>query len=397
MHDPIALRLREIATPQLYQRNAFRLAGLPTDADRRTVRQRRQKAGVLLEVGAQAGDPDDVLAAFDLILGDPRRRLVEELFWLWGTVEPGCSCPASLHTEHDAAVRAHSDALEREAAAGAPDDLWEAASAGWGRQLRRAAFWDHVRHRIEVLDDKQLGQAAIDVLRDELPISLVRPLVTLAASPGRGDDRVARLSKHARSWPVPSAPLDDLLEHAATPLYDAIEAALREAAQKLRIASTPAGAAAELRTVLPQLRRLSDLVPPARYRRTGQLRNDVAVAFNNCAVHLIEDRGPKADADARPWLEFARDLANDPATQSQITQNTALLDQLVALFPSARPARPVVRTVPAARRPSPEQSYARPYRPQYENDDSTAGCFWTMFFVLIGLFMILYLVSKSGS
>jgi putative regulator of septum formation len=342
--DPTRSGLREISTPQLYRRNAFRITGLPTDADRRTVRQRRQRITTLLEVGADVDlghglpvDPQEVAQAFDLILGDPRRRLVDELFWLWDTEDATCACSRNLHRDHDAAVRAHSSALDLEEVADKLsgeqlrklDNAWSQAARQWARQLRRAAFWDHVRHRISALDDKQLDESAVDLLRGELPTVLVKPLIQLAgAAQGRQD----QLSRHARDWPVPAGVVGDLLERAAEPLYAQIEADLAQATGQLRDGPPQAPAGLLDRTVGPRLARLDTLVPADQHRRTARVRNDVAVLYNNCATKLIDELGPDAGLSARTWLASARKLATDPTTIATIGQNDAMLTEIVAAF-----------------------------------------------------------------
>lgn len=85
--------LGAVATPELYQRNAFRLSGLPVDASARQVRRRADEveAAVRLDAELTVGDAwlppaevavDDVRAALHR-LRDPVRRIVDELFWLW--------------------------------------------------------------------------------------------------------------------------------------------------------------------------------------------------------------------------------------------------------------------------------------------------------------------------
>jgi hypothetical protein len=342
--DPTRSGLREISTPQLYRRNAFRVTGLPTDADRRTVRQRRQRITTMLEVGADldlghdlAVDPQDVAKAFDLILGDPRRRLVDELFWLWDTADATCGCAKNLHRDHDAAVRAHSSALDLEEVADRLtaeqlhklDNAWSQAARQWGKQLRRAAFWDHVRHRIGALDDKQLDESAVDVLREELPHVLIKPLIQLAgAARGRQD----QLSRHAHNWPVHPEVVADLLERAAEPLYAEIGAELAKATEQLRTGPPQQPAGLLDRVVVPQLARLDTLVPADQHRRTARVRNDVAVLYNNCATKLIDELGPDAGLSARTWLGSARGLAYDPQTIATIGQNDAMLTEIVAAF-----------------------------------------------------------------
>lgn len=266
MIDETTAGLLEAAGPQMYRRNAFRITGLPTYADRRTVRQRQQRITPALELGADVDlghslpvGLDEVRAAFDRILGDPRRRLVDELFWLWdaegtangsangsgsangnGSARPTCECPRSLHTDHDAAVRAHSAALDMstdDLSAGWGDSeatqLWTEASRLWGQVLRRAVFWDHVRHRIAVLDDRQLDESVIDTLRDAMPATLVKPLIELASTASNTADRLL-LTKLAHGWPlVPSSLVEDQLEEAAAPHYESLRATAKRASSQL--------------------------------------------------------------------------------------------------------------------------------------------------------------------
>jgi hypothetical protein len=81
-----AAAMREVAGPRLYRDNAFRVAGIPTTADRKTVRQWRRQVLAALEAGADvdlghglAVRPEEVRAAFDRLPDDPHRRLVDEL------------------------------------------------------------------------------------------------------------------------------------------------------------------------------------------------------------------------------------------------------------------------------------------------------------------------------
>lgn len=344
MTDPTRSALVEIATPALYRRNAFRITGLPTDADRRTVRQRQQRVNTMLEIGADIDlgredpvDPREVARAFDLILGDPRRRLVDELFWWWDTPGATCGCPQAVHRAHDAAVRAHSAALDRELAGGdladaeraAIDKLWSEAGRRWHKEVRRLEFWNHVRHRIRELDDKQLDESVIEVLRDQIAIVLLKPLIQLAATPG---DEQTRLADHARNWPAPQAVATDLLEEAAEPMYRAVHADVMKASERLRAGAVRDAASMVYRQIMPTIRRLDVLVPPATHRRTATLRNDVAILLNNCATTLIEDVGPRADRFGHKWLRKARNLASDPHTVAMIDKNAATLTDIVTAF-----------------------------------------------------------------
>jgi hypothetical protein len=337
----------EVAGPRMYRRNAFRLTGLPTDAGPRAVRQRRQRVMPALEAGADVDlghrlpvGPGEVRAAFDLILGDPRRRLMDELFWLWDTPEAACGCPRTLHRDHDAAVTAHCAALDMELdsdgftarQAEQAEQLWSEAARLWGRVLRRAAFWDHVRWRVTALDERQLDESVVGALRDGLPAALVRPLVELAAAKGE-----SRLAERARAWPrAPRRAVDDQLEEAAGPLYDAVRAAVDQALGPLDEGRPEQAAAVVYERAVPELKRLEALVPHALHRRTAHVRNEAAVLLNNCATALIDRTGPAAAVNAREWLGTAGELATDPRTAEAIRRNGSTLDEIVKTFDSIR-------------------------------------------------------------
>lgn len=360
MIDETTAGLLEAAGPRMYRRNSFRITGLPTSADRRTVRQRQQRITPALELGADVDlghslpvRLDDIRGAFDRILGDPRRRLVDELLWLWdedevddgrggGTATRSCPCPKTLHHDHDAAVRAHSAALDLEVE-NAPlsadrqrlDEAtqhWSNAARLWGQVLRRAVFWDHVRHRIAVLDDRQLDESVIDTLRDTLPTTLVKPLIELAAAASTPADR-ARLALRARDWPlVPSNLVDDQLEEAAAPHYESLRATGKRASSQLEGGNWDGAAAEAYDHALPALARLEALVPYARHRRTASARNDVAVLLNNCATAAADALGPAANLNASKWFRTAAELATDPATQQTIKTNRDGLGEMIATF-----------------------------------------------------------------
>lgn len=365
--DETTAGLLEAAGPQMYRRNAFRITGLPTDADRRAVRQRQQRITPALELGADVDlghslpvRLDDVRGAFDRILGDPRRRLVDELFWLWDgaaggssnganpvttTTTTACSCPKSLHADHDAAVRAHSAALDLEAendalSAGPRLDeavrLWSDASRLWGQVLRRAVFWDHVRHRIAALDDRQLDESVIDTFREAMPGTLVKPLIELAAAASAPADRL-RLAKLARDWPlVPSGTVDDQLEEAAAPHYESLRATAKRASSQLEEGDWDGAAAEVYDHALPALAMLESLVPHARHRRTASARNDVAVLLNNCATAATDGLGPAANLNASKWFRTAAELATDPVTQQTVRTNRDGLRDMMTTFNQIR-------------------------------------------------------------
>lgn len=359
--DLTLARLRAVEGPKLYRGNAFRVVGLPTQADRKTIRQRQRQLMPAVEAGA---DVDlghdlpvglaDLRTAFDRLLNSPHARLVDEIFWLWGDICDDCRCPPSVHHDHDEAVRAHSAALDLEAngeGLARAEQLWATASPMWGRVLRDDACWQHVRARVVALDERQIDPSIVDSLRERLPLSLLRPLIDLAVA---STDERGWLADRARTWPaVPQRVIDDLLEQAAGDWYEAAYAGINLAYRKINDNQLEKSADAVYHEVLPQLRRLDRLVPKAAHRRTAKVHDDAAIVLSNCATQLVERFGPSAERNARKWYGSARELTTDPETLGTIDKNIAILNQLAA---GPRP--------PA-------------------HSSSNVGCFWTILLALI--------------
>ncbi|MGZ0148214.1 hypothetical protein ACXJJ3_14170 [Kribbella sp. WER1] len=323
MPDPIADELRRLAGPDLYRRNAFRISGLLADADARTARQVAQRLRAALAVGADVDlgtatsrDPHEIQAACDLILGDPRRRLVHEMFAPWGDDVSSCGCSPTLHRNHDAAVAAHSSAISKEQDGGRPDVDWNSAWQSWSKVV--GASTAHLESRVRDLDDRQLDRTAVTGLERELPRTLVQPAVDLAvAAPLK---RAGVLVKLARKFPQAEQLHRRLLESAAAPFYEDLEDRRTRIAQRIGI--DPAdGIVDEIeKELLPKLRRLDALLPSKENHRTSGLHDQVAILLNNCAVDLM-NRGEDADGRAERWLDLASRIAIDQREHDLINEN----------------------------------------------------------------------------
>ncbi|MBM7788352.1 hypothetical protein [Tenggerimyces flavus] len=333
MTDAIVGELRSLAGAELYRRNAFRLSGLPANVDRRTTRQLLQRLKAALEVGADVDfgttasrDPHELQAACDLILGDPRRRLVHEVFGPWGDDVSACECERDFHRRHDAAVDAHATAIEAELAGtqspAERDAYWKAASHLWANVLESEETWDHLVSRVEQLDDRQLDLRALDGIEDELPRALLKPLTDLATANPAEAPRLAAL---ANAWPAENELTTQLLERAAQPLYEELDAHRLRLTDQLQAEGPPDPVANDIqRTLLPLLEKLDALLPPARHHRTATLHDQLAILLNNCAVKLL-DTGDVTDGRAETWLSLAAELAIDPREQALVAENQQAL------------------------------------------------------------------------
>ncbi|MGI9004288.1 MAG: hypothetical protein ACR2GH_21995 [Pseudonocardia sp.] len=359
-----AERLCETAGPQLYQHNAFRITGLSTDVTRRALRDFRQKVTLAADLGrpVERGElplpvpatTEEILAALDDLL-DPQRRIVHELFWFWDTPDTTCSCVSSLHADHDAAVRAHACVLDMELAAKHCSDAppvserqghWVDAAARWCALLHRNAFWDHVRHRIEVLDDRRLDESTVDELRDTLPRALVTPVVDLAVQA----PAPSWLVTQAERWQTGPHVVEDLLTEAAAPLLENVRTLNAEADQQHEAGQTRQAARSVQADVVPLLQRIDQLIPHHRNRANARARNNAAITLNNCALALMNRPGQAPTTEIRSFFDSAHSLVTDLETRRIIESNRA---GLISAPTPAPPRAPGPASTPAGTRRPP--------------------------------------------
>ncbi|GLZ02182.1 hypothetical protein [Actinoplanes sp. NBRC 103695] len=317
MVDTMAEALRAAAGPELFHRNTFRITGLPTTADRIAIHRRHEQA--------TAGDADaaEVRAACERLLEDPRRRVIDELFWLWDVPGTDCPCPRSLHDDHDRAVIMYGRALDRELHADADDatleQLWVDASRRWEALQQDDGLWEHLLHRVTVLNDARLPATVVDELRAGLPATLLQPLVTLAVAA----KDPARPARCARDWTGQRSLAEDLLDRTADPLYAEVET-IAGRVRALLDAGMVDSAIDEAKTAMGTLVRLRALLPAAYYQRTANLSELVAIAFNNCASQLYEQSGPLVDRFAE-LFPVAAEMAVTPHTRQTVTANKQII------------------------------------------------------------------------
>ncbi|WUH98921.1 septum formation family protein [Spirillospora sp. NBC_00431] len=348
--DAMAAELRDIAGPNLYRRNAFRVIGLPTAANAADVRRRQQQVESVVSIDPEMlaglgvhGDAEEVQAAFGLIRDD-RRRLVHEMFWLWDTPEATCSCPASLHKTHDTAVRTHAEVLDREAESPGPGSahLWRKAALYWGQVLRDDAYLQHVQDRAERLGDRRLDASEIErQFREGLPAALVKPVLRLA---GEADDP-AYLTEIARGWPGPGHIIDDEFENLIAAMLETV----RKALERIAGSETPAETTGEVRReVLPVLKRLSGLDPSGR--QSASAHDQTSVVLNNAANEMLTEPGALDERAILDALELALDVVDDPEGRRAIETNLAEIRKLFEVLDKveAQARRMVERGRPAA-------------------------------------------------
>ena len=218
-------------TPTVYRHNAFRLTGLPVDANTRQLKRRIDDLKAAEEIDdaddehthAFALDPPpstDQIREAAQRLGDPERRIIEEFFWFWpsewghGTKDPAIAalvngdkdtafelwsaalsddhCPATVVAKHNLAVMYHLVALDSEhialssdlepAQLATVDKHWRTSFKWWEELADDETFWSIVTDRIRMLDDPRLTTGFARRMRTTLPEAMdkINALLALA-------------------------------------------------------------------------------------------------------------------------------------------------------------------------------------------------------------------------
>jgi hypothetical protein len=348
-------RFGELAGTQLYRRNVFAVTGLPTHAGGPAVRRHRQKLEARLAVEdswpgapdlAPAGGygKDEVRAAFEG-LQDPRRRMVDELLWMWGAQDSGCGCGPDVHELHDAAVLLHARVLEAETGRSRLPveqraSLWDNAVSSWGHLLADGALRQHVRHRIRALGDPRLDEDAADDLLARLPRLLVSPFPQLFADQATA----SRMTPVCTAWaafPPFTGLFSELFERAVEEAYEKIHGDLLTA-ERERDAAHYREAFLLLRDrVVPGFEDMAPLRPFVSDWRYEEIAHVVAVGLNNLAVDLLGisvHRAPSASRrEEMIWLaEKAYEIGPDRDSDGLKENWETIYDHLTG---TGRPAR----------------------------------------------------------
>jgi hypothetical protein len=326
------------------------------------VRRHRQKVEARLAVeDSWPGAPDlappggygkdEVRAAFEG-LQDPRRRMVDELLWLWGAPDSGCDCDPDVHEWHDAAVLLHARVLEAETGRSLlpveqRTSLWEGAVSAWGHLLADGALRQHVRHRIRALGDPRLDEDAADDLLARLPRLLVSPFPQLLA------DRATttRLTPVCSAWagfPPFAGLFSELFERAVEEAYEKIHGDLLKAEREREAAHYREAFLLLRDRVVPGFEDMAPLRPFVSDWRYDETAHIVAVGLNNLAVELLGvsvHRPPSASRrEEMLWLaEKAYEIGPDRDSNGLKENWETIYDHVTGT--ARRPAR--------ARRPFP--------------------------------------------
>lgn len=209
--------LFEACSLQLYDRNIFRLTGLPVDATPRDITKQAQKLQMMEEVGGDmqmsqgAFKPSKPPTAADIReaiarMKDPEQRLIDEFFWFWPekfgdsngdealeAVKAGKADDAyqiwrsrenagSYVAQHNVAVLYHMYAIEwtakyvdyetNESAEETIKTYWSKSFQRWEKMIEADELWDMLKDRIRSYDDHALTTGYARRIKRNLPEAL---------------------------------------------------------------------------------------------------------------------------------------------------------------------------------------------------------------------------------
>ena len=274
--------LLEMATRDVFRRNAFRLTGLSVNATPREISKQGDKLVLMQELGGggfennlllgrvPAPTPDELRHALQR-MQNPENRILDELFWFWPenggptATDPALSAlargdtkgasaiwgadghpsAANVGAAHNLAILHHVLALDAEAPdayrKGARprrieiDDHWRQAFAHWQRLIDNDDFWEAVSARIRQLNEPNLTTGYSRLIRSTLPRALNKisadVIVALAAN-GKADLARSHLDLvrvHGNGSDGVEMTADCALSPVATRLHEHIETARRRA------------------------------------------------------------------------------------------------------------------------------------------------------------------------
>lgn len=298
-HENLGLDvLLDVATPQLYRTNAFRVLGLSIDVDGAEMNRRHKKLKLLEKLGGAASQnqhgvlpltlpPDsDAIRRAGQRLHDMQLRLVDELFWLWPQDRPDTGrhdegmellSHGNINGAHDAwerdaneadygyvarhnlAVLNHAMALDIEDSVAGQDQpfgpevlalrdkYWQAAMEHWVSATTDEALWSHLETRASILDDPRLTPDFVRRLRQSLPAAILSISINLAVGAAKRGyaEQARRHLAYVRESSFDTVLTDRLLEREASALVDQVRRACEPIAERSKSAPATADRLAE--------------------------------------------------------------------------------------------------------------------------------------------------------
>lgn len=340
MRNSHCQNMTDVCNAAVYATNPFHLLGLSPFANSRAVRRRREDLESAEAMGAtgwkdefkhllgntQVPSPEMVAAAFRRI-EDPQQRIVDEFFWfwpiddrddealdalqtgdektavrVWKRAEGSGDIRKSVSAKHNIAVYYHFYAIKcewwfiennkgLEDSPKAHRDMcayWDAALERWEDLADDEDFWDVVKERVAVINDKRLTTGFIRRMRDEFPVAFDRINGDLAVEYAKLSGKHAETERHLRYMNESHQGLDDVdatLDAIFDPIEREVDLLTREA---IRVRNaTPHSALSAARTLLQNtegIRKMADEMLGKDHPKRRKIFDKIASECNFCQV-----------------------------------------------------------------------------------------------------------------
>jgi len=365
--------LLELATPDIYRRNPFRILGVPISATPQEIQRELQRRRMRKRLGLDASTQDrgllsvdpppteeDLRTAMERLLS-PVDRLLDEIFWFW-PVNGGSSHDAALKAlesadvdraeeiwraqtdtaedgalaVHNLAVLYHLVALDYEArpeASGQREewenrlaDLWLDAFVHWKHVFECEDFWSIVKSRVRDLDDRQLTTDFVRCVQEKLPVLLLLINARIVCNPAERcyPERshlhitLLRMTEFGRGF------AEEAIREAVKP----IRARLNTAAQNARTQwkSKPYKGDEYVRNLYEQARTLLPLVDtilPEEDPTRCSLHDMIAEAMLEGQIAFADKTNDWTESIN--LLEMAQEIASGEAIRLRLSKNIQIL------------------------------------------------------------------------
>ena len=340
MRNSHCQNMTDICNATVYAMNPFHLLGLSPFSNSKSVRRRKEDLESAEAMGAtgwkdefkhllgntQVPSPEMVAAAFRRI-EDPQQRIVDEFFWfwpiddrddealdalqegkktvaekLWKKEEKSSDIRRAVIAKHNVAVYNHFYAIDCEwqfiendmGEADSPDDhakmckYWDAALERWEDLADDEDFWDVVKERVAVINDKRLTTGFIRRMRDEFPVAFDRINGDLAVEYAKLPGKHAETERHLRYMNESHQGLDDVdatLDAIFDPIEREVDLLTRES---IRVRNaTPHSALSAARTLLQNtegIRKMADEMLGKDHPKRRKIFDKIASECNFCQV-----------------------------------------------------------------------------------------------------------------
>ena len=350
--------LLELAEPEVYRDNPFRLLNLTVLAGAREVARRVDELKLAAEFGV--GEPQWSFGPVEVLpvervrvaaqaLKEPCERLVREFFWFWPENYPeeiaggdealahvargetaqavefwqGAAMQGRLASLHNMAVYYHMQALEMEQTESPPEQeliqLWFKALRFWEKIAGEEALWSRLRDRVKRMADARVTGDFVAQLRASLPEALAKICAVLAlthARQGQGERAAlhAALVTHVHG---DTAGARRALEEYSAPIARRIDARAVETENRLVPATGLEEAAALLRACDEDLR-LIGLLCGRTSDYFGEVSHGLADTALACVVAY--QRETQDDFGCLPVLLHLLDMEMPPELRGRVQE-----------------------------------------------------------------------------